>query len=128
MKNYEKYENEIIQLTRNAADDCTAFVIPNVLRPMGFDCNEKMTCEACNRLFSVWLLNDYKEPKIDWSKISVDTKVYVKDNENDQWVKRYFAKYEKGKVHTWMYGSTSWTSDGIEIENWEYAKLAEVEE
>ena len=34
----------------------------------------------------------------------------------------------RGRVYTWMYGNTSWVSDGIEIESWKYAKLAEEEE
>lgn len=126
MKNYEKYGNEIIQLARDSANYCADFIIPNVLEPMDFDC-DNLSCDACHCLFSLWLLNDYKESEIDWSKISVDTKVYVKDNENDKWIKRYFAKYGKGKVYTWMYGGTSWNSDETEIECWEYAKLAEKE-
>lgn len=126
MKNYEKYGNELIQLAKDSVDDCTAFVIPVVLDPMGIECGN-ISCDNCYHLFSLWLLKDYKEPEIDWSKISVDTKVYVKDNENDKWIKRYFAKYEKGRVYTWMYGNTSWISDGIEIESWEYAKLTEEE-
>lgn len=126
MKNYEKYGNEIMRLARDSADDCAEFVAPIVLKSMGIECSD-MTCETCHRLFSVWLLNEYNAQEIDWSRISVDTKIYVKDNENDKWIKRYFAKYEKGKVYTWMYGNTSWISDGIEIECWKYAKLAEEE-
>lgn len=34
---------------------------------------------------------------IDWSKIAVDTPVFVRDSENDVWKCRYFAKYEYGK-------------------------------
>jgi hypothetical protein len=130
MTNFEKYRDEIIKIQKYSANDCLDFVIPNVLEPMDFDC-DNISCDTCHRLFSVWLLNEYKEPEkpeVDWSKISVDTKIYVKDKEEDKWIKRYFAKYEKGKVYTWMYGNTSWISDGIEIESWEYAKLAEDEE
>ena len=130
MTNFEKYRDEIIKIQKYSANDCLDFVIPNVLEPMDFDC-DNISCDTCHRLFSVWLLNEYKEPEkpeVDWSKISVDTKIYVKDKEGDKWIKRYFAKYEKGKVYTWMYGNTSWISDGIEIESWEYAKLAEDEE
>lgn len=130
MTNFEKYRDEIIKIQKYSANDCLDFVIPNVLEPMDFDC-DNISCDTCHRLFSVWLLNEYKEPEkpeVDWSKISVDTKIYVKDKEEDKWTKRYFAKYEKGKVYTWMYGNTSWISDGIEIESWEYAKLAEDEE
>lgn len=123
MKNYEKYGNELIQLARDSVDDCTAFVIPVILDHMGLECGD-ISCDTCYRLFSLWLLNEYKETEVDWSRISVDTKVYVKDNENDEWIKRYFAKYHKGRVYTWMYGGTSWISDETETECWKYAKLA----
>lgn len=133
MTNYEKYRDMIVKsnYTSKNEDDvfCNNFVEPKILKPIGKDCLG-ITCNYCRVLTTVWLLDQYKEPKepeVDWSKISVDTKVYVKDNENDKWIKRYFAKYEKGRVYTWMYGNTSWVSDGIEIESWEYAKLAEEE-
>ena len=68
------------------------------------------------------------EPPIDWSKISVDTKIYVKDYKNDLWEKRHFSHCTPdGKVHAFHYGTTSFTSvDGASC--WNYAKLAEVED
>lgn len=134
MTNYEKYRDKLIKsnYSSNAgtSEFCNNFVEPNILNPIGKRCLD-VDCTYCRMLMSIWLMDEYKEPKepeVDWSKISVDTKVYVKDNEKDKWIKRYFAKYEKGKVYTWMYGNTSWISDGIEIESWEYAKLAENQE
>ena len=115
-----------MRLARDSADDCAEFVAPIVLKSMGVECSD-LSCETCHRLFSVWLLNEYNAQEIDWSRISVDTKIYVKDNENDEWIKRYFAKYQRGRVYTWMYGNTSWIGNETEIECWEYAKLAEEE-
>lgn len=86
MTNFEKYRDEIIKIQKYSANDCLDFVIPNVLEPMDFDC-DNISCDTCHRLFSVWLLNEYKEPEkpeVDWSKISVDTKIYVKDKEEDK--------------------------------------------
>ena len=64
---------------------------------------------------------------IDWSKIAVDTPVFVRDSENDVWKCRYFAKYEYGKVYTWVDGRTSWSNKILDVPVcWEYAELAEV--
>ena len=63
---------------------------------------------------------------VDWSKVPLDTKIYVKDYEIDKWTPRYFAKYENGKVYAWSGGGTSW-SCGESNMHWKYAKLAEVE-
>ena len=63
---------------------------------------------------------------IDWSKVAVDTPVLV-SNDNKEWIKRYFARYEDGNVYGWLNGKTSWTATGeLSIGHWNYAKLAEV--
>lgn len=68
------------------------------------------------------------EPPIDWSKVPVDTKIYVKDYKNDLWEKRHFSHYTSdGKVHAFNSGTTSFTADEG-TSPWNYAKLAEVEE
>lgn len=130
MTNYEKYKDEIIKILKDSANDCLDFVIPNVLEPMDFDC-DNISCDTCHRLFFVWLLNEYKEleePEVDWSKIPIDTKIYVKDKEKDKWIKRYFARYEKGEIYAWSSGHTSWNASGEDdAMSWEYAKLAEDE-
>lgn len=79
-----------------------------------------------------WLEQEYVEPEqqVDWSKVKVDTPILVKYSEkSNKWFKRYFAKYEDGKVYTWDDGMTSWTANGEEddITSWDYAKLAESE-
>lgn len=64
---------------------------------------------------------------IDWSKIAVDTPVFVRDSENDVWKCRYFAKYGYGKVYTWVDGRTSWSNKILDVPVcWKYAELAEV--
>lgn len=64
------------------------------------------------------------EPKIDWSKVEIDTPVLVRQSRCNDWAKRYFAKYENGTVFTWAYRATSWSCDSDEIKGWNYAKLA----
>ena len=63
------------------------------------------------------------EDETDWSKVEVDTKVLVRDRPNDEWEKRYFAKYVDGKVYVFKEGKTSWNSIGIE--HWQETKLYE---
>lgn len=69
------------------------------------------------------------EPKIDWSKVPVDTKVLVKDYEEEDWNKRYFAKYENGKIYTYPSGLSSFTFNegdnnlSKNLINWRYVKL-----
>ena len=131
MTNYEKYKDEIIKIQKYSANDCLDFVIPNVLEPMDFDC-DNISCDTCHRLFSVWLLNEYKEhekPEVGWSKVAVDTPMLVRNSENEEWYKRYFARYENETVYAWISGRTSWTAiDYDDVYTWKYVKLAEQEE
>ena len=62
-----------------------------------------------------------REKEIDWSKVPVDTKIIVRDRENESWEKAYFAKYHKGIIYAWKKGGTSFTKE--QSETWCYAKL-----
>ena len=66
----------------------------------------------------------WERREIDWSKVSVDTKVLVRDRKIDEWNNRYFARYENDKVYTWAGGATSFSSDG-DVMAWKYTKLYE---
>ena len=56
-------------------------------------------------------------------KWPVDAEILVRD-EDDEWVRRHFAKYENGMVYVWNVGTTSWTADGL-LSSWKQAKLAD---
>ena len=74
------------------------------------------------------ILKPYKEePEIDWYKVAVDTPILVRcvENKEEEWAKRYFAKYKNGVVYTWMNGCTSWSTPDGNITAWDFAKLAE---
>lgn len=79
-----------------------------------------------------WLFSEYEEPEVDQSKVKVDTPILVTDRIDcncEIWIKRYFAKFEDGKVYAWQDGATSWTADGeYNVNYWKYAKLAESED
>lgn len=64
---------------------------------------------------------------VDWSKVAVDTPIFVKNHDGEAWEKRYFAFFEDGNVNAWMSGTTSWTAYVAGgATDWKYAKLAEV--
>lgn len=60
--------------------------------------------------------------KVDWSKVPVDTKVYAYCGDTVQ--QRHFARYEDGKVCTWIHGCTSWSTTYIN-RDWDKVELAE---
>ena len=66
----------------------------------------------------LWNIGD----ETDWSEVEVDTKVLVRDRPNDDWVKRYFAKYKDGEVYVFKDGRTSWNDVGI-TQHWKETKL-----
>ena len=122
MKNYEKYAEEIREY--KGINICSEFIKPHILE--ADNCNG-IDCQRCAMLQMLWLLEDYKEPETDWSKIKIDTPILVTNFEDGKWCKRYFAKFEDGKVYAWVDGGTSWSSDN-KTHKWNYAKLAESEE
>lgn len=64
---------------------------------------------------------------VDWSKVAVDTPIFVKDYKCDAWKKRYFAFYKDETVYAWANGATTWSAENDRnIIPWSYAKLAEV--
>ena len=124
MKNYEKYADEIKKYKGETF--CSDFVQPYILKRS--DCCG-MDCDQCSMLKLIWLMEEYKEPEIDWSKVEVDTPIMVRVNENKEWERRYFAKYKNGIVYAWNSGCTSWTTHRMTacMTPWIYAKLAEDE-
>ena len=64
-----------------------------------------------------------REYQVDWNEVEVDTKVLVRNNPDDNWLKRYFAKYEDGKVYVFKNGRTNWNNEGIT--HWQETKLWE---
>ena len=124
MKNYEKYADEIREF--EGKHFCEDFVQPHILG----ECScSQIDCGRCSMLQLLWLLEDYKEPEVDWSEVEVDTPILVRQGKNGRWFERHFAKYENGDVYAWVDGRTSWTAyDNSDVTEWEYAKLAESEE
>ena len=122
MKNYEKYADEIREYEGDSFCFCADFIKPNILKSEYCD----LDCTRCRMLQAMWLLEDYEEPEVDWSKIEVDTPILVRHRLDEEWEKRHFVKYENGDVYAWDHGRTSWTTGNVTY--WKYAKLAESNE
>lgn len=125
MTNKEKFEGTIVNLAVKAKTFSVKNGMPYLCK--NTICNE---CELkgistvdCVEKFNKWLNEEYNP--IDWSKIPIDTPIFVRDSENAKWEKRHFAGIENGRVFAWDNGFTSWTTK-IKT-TWKFAKLAEPE-
>lgn len=127
MTNREKYAEQIINMAANdikitvdkegRLSDCRAI-----------NCNDCAWRSSikCRKKFREWLEQEYVEPPVDWSKVAVDTKVFVRDSDSDPWKPRYFAKFEGGKIFTWTNGATSFSRNSVcDSSWWNQGKLAE---
>lgn len=126
MKNKEKYAKEILEVA------CEGYKIA-----FNKKTNELVSCActdcadclfkigSCNENIRKWCESEYIEPPVDWIKVPVDTPILVRDEDEEKFRKRHFAKYENGKVYAWNTGVTSWTADDEYFTPWDCAKLAE---
>lgn len=127
MKNKEIYVDEIMDIVTSSR----LAVLAKTNKPCGchqIACSDCLFGEIldkdCFEEAKKWLEEEY-EPRVDWSKVEVDTKVLVSNN-NENWLKRYFSKYEDGKVYAWHQGKTSWSvKSRFDVVQWKYAKLYE---
>lgn len=135
MLNIEKYRDELIKM--GIIDTKKIAIRYGKLSLCCFGCCgcDNLSKEDCGKQAEDWLFSEYKEPEIDWSKVKVDTPIYVRDCETDSngdektWVPRHFAKFENGTVYAWDDGGTSFTVKSEDsCSSWNYAKLAESEE
>lgn len=76
-----------------------------VLRNEGFEYMCVTTAEGKN-LLGETLFEEV--PEVDWSKVPVDTKIWIVDGKNVH--KRHFNKFENDYVHHWPDGKTSFTA------------------
>ena len=131
MTNREKYAEQILDIA------VTGYSIAVDKKGNFFKCSE-LKCKDC--IFSrawkddsdcykkvkEWSEQEYVEPSVDWSKVFVDTKILVRDSENEEWRKRHFAKFEDGKIFAWTNGTTSFSAYNSDFtKQWNQGKLAE---
>lgn len=131
MTNREKYAEQILDIA------VTGHSIAVDKKGKLHKCNElecrdcifsRVECSepSCEEKTKEWSEQEYVEPPVDWTKVPVDTKVYVRDFDNGLWIPRHFAKFEDGKIVTWNNGATSFSTDGFNnVSKWNQGKLAE---
>lgn len=132
MTNKEKYGDKIIDL---ATAGIGVFTLKNgepelcgKIKCEDCDFHKSNSCKTSKYTFLEWLNSEYVEPPIDWSKVPVDTPIWVRDSEEEMWRKRHFAKFKNGIVYTWSGGLTHWTvNSSSDTNDWKMAKLAESE-
>ena len=120
MKNYEKYADKIKEY--NDSSFCLRFVEPYVLNAIGLSCS-RLGCSKCRVVQTVWLMKEYVEPQVDWSKVEIYTPILVRRTEDSEWRKRYFAGFDGKYVYAYACGATSWSH--LNIVKFEYAKFLE---
>ena len=129
MLNIEKYKDELIGM--GVIDIKKLAIRDGKPSSCSFGCCgcDNLSKEDCRKQTEDWLSSEYEEQPVDWSKVKVDTPILVRDTLKLEWIKRYFAKYENGRVYVWKEGKTSWSAvNEHDVNYWKYAKLAESEE
>ena len=123
MKEYMKKKKEMLDNLGRVRGDCEGVGYYNC----PFYCKDKNECDCVeielkNPDKALEIVMEY-EPKVDWSKVEVDTKVLVRNFNDKIWFPRYFAKYKNDKIYCFDYGRTSFTKEDTGFIVWDYAKL-----
>lgn len=131
MKNREKYKNELMDVIKMDGRICGFVKKHGVFQMFGKDLESfcEMTCVTCGTALQIWLDEEYE---VDWSKVPVDTLVRVRNDENGEWLLRYFCEWNGDtntghKYSTFPEGRTSKTATYY-VENWRFCDLVEVED
>ena len=123
MLNKDLYKEEILNIAIAGAR--VAVVDDKPVCCYAVDCDacdlcDESHCTSCRDKCVKWMNRE----SVNWTKVPVDTKILVRDCDDEQWQRKYFASFEDGKVYAWDGGATSYTADGYRTV-WEQAKLFE---
>ena len=129
MLNIEYYKDELKEIIiRNIGIDSITGKPKMCDELFCLDCVFKDQDACSPKKVEQWLQSEHVE-QVDWSKVKVDTPILVRNNEKQEWLKRYFAYLDGGTVYAWKYGKTSWSAEnGFDAYPWDCVKLAEREE
>lgn len=108
MTNAEKYKEEI----RNTEFKlkCAVKSIRSGTSACRFD------CERCEHESIKWLMQEYKEPPVDWNNVKPGTKIWVRNSDDKFWVVKEFAMYHGNRI--WCFEDDPYT-----MRRWERGKL-----
>nr|DAG18844.1 MAG TPA: hypothetical protein [Caudoviricetes sp.] len=121
MKNKDLYKEEIFNIATTGGKVAVVNDKPvNCATIQCIDCDFFKSRCSCQDNCIKWM----NKEAMDWTKVSVDTKILVRDTDRSPWQPRYFASFEGGKVYAWDGGTTSYTADGHQV-LWNQAKLFE---
>lgn len=139
MKNREKYKDEILENSKKSGEEARVSAcefINRIVLPTfgdGVSCFT-LNCAWCKFLLGIWFDEEYIEPpkpKVDWSKIPIDTLVQVRDRDDEEWELKYFKGIDNedpaNRFMAWIDGATSKTAYG-DYEKWTYCELVEDED
>lgn len=119
MKEYMKKKKEMLDDLGRIDGTCSG--INCIDCPLGINgCGACTEIELNNLDKALSIVMEY-EPKVDWSKVKVDTKVLVKNRVDEEWKRAYFAEYSNEKIYTFSNGKTSFTTNIVKERK--YAKL-----
>lgn len=134
MKNREKYADFLIECAIRG----TGVAVTNNGNPCvcgDLDCNDCLFNNPtldCAEMTRKWADAECEEPEIDWSKVPVDTKMYVRNDLMDKWIPRYFSGKTDiyGEPLVFVGGTTLFSCDkdinrNHMIERFLFYKLAE---
>lgn len=90
MKNREKFTEQIIDIALQRNE-----IAVNLTSGEPCDCREIRCSEClfggkgkdCKVLLREWAEKEYVEQYVDWSKVAVDTPIFVRDSEKELWEK-----------------------------------------
>ena len=115
MKNKEKYLDEMLTIFNENKTSCffkKKYVIKN--------CND-ISCIKCEELFKTWLEEEYIELEINWEEVPYNTKVYVRDDEYNDWKLRTFVCYNPKYFEPFVCVG----NEGKYAVGWKFAKLVD---
>lgn len=130
--NYEHYKEQLLAYTITIGE-CD-FIQEKILK-RSCTTEGEPTCEQCRKEILRWLKQPYEEPaiEIDWTKVPIDTPVYVSDNNEmpdaSSFCRHFKCVNEYGKFVCFDVGRTSF-SNGINgtTTTYKYCALARPED
>ena len=115
MKNREKYADFLIECAIRGVGVAVT-KDGKLCNCMDLECGDCLFGDPsldCVEMTRKWADAEYEEPEIDWSKVPVDTKMYVRNDLMDKWIPRYFSG--KTDIHgeplVFVGGTTSFSCD-----------------